>query len=101
MNRDPGLQPERTALAWKRTSLLMAANAVLIVRAGVHAQHGILLTLGIVAGLTAAGLHGCGSWRVHRLQARAGAPPSWLLALTSTAVVLASAAAVLGLALGP
>lgn len=38
--RDPGLQPERTRLAWRRTTLSFTVVAVLAVRATLHRSGG-------------------------------------------------------------
>jgi uncharacterized membrane protein YidH (DUF202 family) len=45
--RDPGLQPERTALAWHRTSLGTVVLAALLIRNGMNSSAPLLLAAGL------------------------------------------------------
>lgn len=50
---DPGLQPQRVALAWVRTALLLGTNALLMLRGALEANAHLLLAPGAALGCTA------------------------------------------------
>ncbi|MDQ0579992.1 DUF202 domain-containing protein [Streptomyces rishiriensis] len=89
--RDPGLQPERTRLAWRRTTLASTVAAVLAAKA---ALHGGVSVVGLVAGALC-----CGLWlaflllahhRIHALSVTAS--PAALTPRHATAAVLCAVA---------
>ena len=124
--RDPGLQPERTALSWRRTIMSAVVSDLLIWRAWfqalagdsvdglVGAGHGNadqLVGLGIcaaVASLTTIILVLCAVSRIRLLRAGVGsleseahvAVPAPILRTASAAIVALAAAVVYALALG-
>ena len=85
-DRDPGLQPERTRLAWRRTTLTGAVIAVLAVKS---ALHGGPSTAGVLAAALCAVL-----WLLllalahRRIAALAAARPPVLSPPAATAAVL-------------
>lgn len=58
MNRDPGLQPERTALAWRRTALAAAVVAALVIRLALlwGMASGPVIALGVLGWVAVVGL---------------------------------------------
>ncbi|KQX77444.1 MULTISPECIES: DUF202 domain-containing protein [unclassified Streptomyces] len=97
--RDPGLQPERTRLAWRRTTLASTVAAVLAAKA---ALHGGVSVSGIVTGALC-----CGLWlaflllahrRIHALSA-AAAPAALSPRHATAAALCAVATAVCAVAL--
>lgn len=76
MTRDPGLQAERTAQAWERTAFVMAVDALLVLRAGAHADSQALLAGGGLLGVAVLAIAATTSCRRRALRAapRAIAP---------------------------
>ncbi|MFE0458071.1 DUF202 domain-containing protein [Kitasatospora sp. NPDC058965] len=93
-DRDPGLQPERTLLAWSRTALVLVVNAALVLRTGLaHAQPG-LVALGGLLGAAACGLYAFGVRRRRELEPVPRAVRAAPLRAVAATVALVAAATV-------
>lgn len=94
--RDPGLQPERTRLAWSRTSMAFFANGALMLHAGHQLDHWAWTIPGVLVLLVAAGVYATGIMRHRRVEEalRAGAPVAGTLPIAVTA----AASVVVGIA---
>ncbi|MFS4094967.1 DUF202 domain-containing protein [Streptomyces sp. AF1A] len=89
--RDPGLQPERTRLAWRRTTLSAAVAAVLAVKAALHG--GVSATGILVCALCCALWLGFLCVAQQRIRALATGPrPPALAPRHATAAVLCAVA---------
>ncbi|MFJ3585499.1 DUF202 domain-containing protein [Streptomyces sp. NPDC090127] len=91
--RDPGLQPERTRLAWRRTTLACTVVAVLAAKSAISDE----ITAAGVAGaaliaLVWVGFLAVAHRRIHALGASRPGPLSRRGALLSTACTVALAA---------
>nr|WP_043681998.1 DUF202 domain-containing protein [Streptomyces xylophagus] len=93
-NRDPGLQPERTRLAWRRTTLSSTVAAVLAMKAslhgGVHVQGVVVCALCCALWL---GFLAVAHLRIRTLTAE-GVPPALAPRHATTAVLCTVAVAV-------
>ena len=93
--RDPGLQPERTELAWSRTALGIAVVAALVVRAGIMGNDQALLAAGVLVAVLSGTVMCAGYWRRRGLaQNPPRSSPPALMLLLSGSIVFASACAV-------
>ncbi|MER5862165.1 DUF202 domain-containing protein [Kitasatospora sp. NPDC002040] len=101
MSRDPGLQPERTLLAWSRTALVLTVNAALVLRSGLAARQPGLTALGVLLALAACATYGYGLRRRAGLERRPARIPAGPLRAMAGAVCLVAAAAGWCVLLGP
>lgn len=61
--RDPGLQPERTALSWQRTAFSSLVLALVTVRSGYHQGSLLLTSLGCASVIFAVMMIALSRWR--------------------------------------
>jgi uncharacterized membrane protein YidH (DUF202 family) len=88
---DPGLQPERTRMAWTRTSLAFVANGALLVHAG-HAARWEYMLPGVLVMAAGCGVYVVGLLRHRQVDRaiRAGRPADgeWAVRATWATIVL-------------
>ena len=98
--RDPGLQAQRTALAWVRTGLAVLVNALVALRAGQQGGSVLATLLGLFLLAAAAATIACGAWRRRMLAAAElpGAAPAsmiWFIVAITWIACVAGVAAIL------
>ena len=93
--RDPGLQPERTALAWRRTAVAVLVLALAVLARSVQTRRPVEIALGVVGATMAAIAAAVVVPRSARRDARGPITSAWprLAAVVSATVVLAAAGA--------
>ncbi|HUG26290.1 DUF202 domain-containing protein [Piscinibacter sp.] len=92
--RDPGLQSERTQLAWVRTGVAIVVNAALLLRVGALSHSTALLICAALLGAISTVVIALGFQRGRRLASAGPSPPgAMLMASVSAAGAFASGCA--------
>lgn len=96
MSRDPGVQPQRTALAWQRTALSILVNGALLVRAAAQAHSGGLWFAAVLVVVAALAMFAVGWYRHRSLTLELASPPvhAALMVICLCAVLLACVASI-------
>ncbi|HTS84951.1 MAG TPA: DUF202 domain-containing protein [Usitatibacter sp.] len=100
-HHDPGLQRERTALAWSRTGLAVLVNALVVLRAGAQSDDLAVIALGALLLVASAGAVACAVWRsvslAHHVHPATPVPlvigtvsVAWLAGVAAIAAVLST-----------
>ncbi|WP_439590616.1 DUF202 domain-containing protein [Hydrogenophaga sp.] len=93
--RDPGLQPERTQLAWSRTGLVMVLDAALMLRLGYVGASTMWMVSAVLFAALSIVVFEAGSRRGAELAMnRLCAPPQVLMLFVSASMVAAAASVV-------
>jgi len=99
---EPGLQSERTALAWTRTALAIAVNALLSIRAGFVAGEPWLVAVGVLLFAASGAVVAIGTVRRRQLSGDGLVitPPAGALLAVAAATLVASAGGVASVFIG-
>ena len=100
--RDPGLQAERTALAWSRTGLAVLVNALLALRSGWASRQTPITVLAFVLLVAAGAAVFYGGWRRRQLLSARGAvaPPAVAIVTAATVTLVACATEIASILVG-